>query len=246
MRRVCNFRQHTQCENCVCSLCREFAGASVPVLNTVMSGEVGRRTLWEGNDWLLLPTIGPLTPGHLMLVPRRHYFSILRCPAEVLAEFNAIFENCASRLQLLYQKEVLVFEHGMTEGQKNCGACIEHAHLHIAPGPSSFISAATSEFLGWVYRPALIDLIPLIGDSPYMLVGRVKPQSLFGVRQCRDHVPSQFLRRVFAETLDEPVEWDWRKHPNRNIFLQTMNDWKRKALPQKSAVALSSGQYHLR
>jgi diadenosine tetraphosphate (Ap4A) HIT family hydrolase len=226
---VCEFRasdKSTHCESCVCSLCEEFAGTSAPLLKEVMSHEVETRILWEGNDWLLIPTIGPLTPGHLLLVPRKHYFSVLRSPSEVLTEFNALLERCASKLQSLYKKDVLVFEHGTIDGQKNCGACIEHAHLHIAPGPSTFISSATSEFPGWSYRSTITDLIPLIGNSPYMLIGSVKPQPFFGVRQCRDHIPSQFLRRVFAQELEEKVDWDWRKHPNANTFLKTMNDWK--------------------
>jgi diadenosine tetraphosphate (Ap4A) HIT family hydrolase len=229
MHRICKFRESdnsTQCENCVCSLCGEFAGSSLALPAQLMPGGVETRILWEGNDWLLIPTIGPLTPGHLLLVPREHYFSVLRCPSEVLSEFNGLLEACASKLQSLYRKDVMVFEHGMVEGQKNCGACIEHAHLHIAPGPSTFISSATSQFAGWSYRSAITDLIPLIGNSPYMLVGRVKPHTFFGVRQCKDHVPSQFLRRKFAEELDEKVDWDWRRHPNTNTFLKTMNDWK--------------------
>ncbi len=234
VRRTCKAQfdspESSRCERCSCSLCIEFAGTPVP-LHTVMVPHAAKtRVLWESDDWLIIPTIGPLTPGHVMLVPRGHNFSILGCPSEILPEGQWLLERCSLKLRHLYQQAIVVFEHGMTADQrKTCGACIEHAHLHIAPGPPSFVSSLTLDCSGWHSAASFSALVSPVGNWPYIMVGLAQPDTRFWARQCVAPVPSQFLRRVFAEQLDKDGEWDWRKNPNTNAFLKTINDWKRDA-----------------
>jgi ATP adenylyltransferase len=222
--------QLSRCERCSCSLCTEFAGTSIPLHTVMMPRTAKTRVLWEDDDWLIIPTIGPLIPGHVMLVPREHHFSILSCPSEILAEGQWLLERCSLKLRHLYQQAIVVFEHGMTANQrKTCGACIEHAHLHVAPGSPSFVSSLTLNSRGWHSAASFSALVSPIGNSPYIMVGLAQPDTRFWARQCVDSVPSQFLRRVFAEQLGKDGDWDWRKNPNPNAFLETINDWKRDA-----------------
>jgi ATP adenylyltransferase len=215
-----------RCERCACSLCGEFQGRSAPLHTLLMPHAAESRVLSEGRHWLLVPTIGPLAPGHLMLVPRSHYYSVLSCPEEVLHEGRALLEECASKLRAIYGRDVVVFEHGATPGQeKVCGSCIEHAHLHVVPGPSSFVSAALGAFDGWRSGASLAELRSEVTSHPYMLVGQLS-RGAFYARRCLEPVPSQILRRILARELGDDDKWDWRRQANEAVFVRTINDWR--------------------
>ncbi|MBA3239699.1 MAG: hypothetical protein H0T60_00545 [Acidobacteria bacterium] len=191
-----------------------------------MPGAGESRILSKTPNWVVVPTLGPLAPGHLMLVPRAHHFSILSCPEDILSECQTLLESCAEMLRVIYGQDVLIFEHGATaQQQKVCGACIDHAHLHVVPGPTSFISSAMYESHEWEPGTSLPDVSNKVSGSPYMLVGQLSPRALW-VRRCKEAVPSQLLRRILAFELGCEGEWDWRKQLNPNAFLQTIKDWR--------------------
>ncbi|MBD0372288.1 MAG: HIT family protein [Pyrinomonadaceae bacterium] len=214
------------CEQCSCSLCGELQGTSAPLHMLLMPDAGESRVLWKTPNWVVIPTIGPLTPGHLMLVPRTHHYSILSCPEDTLDECQKLLGACAEMLRMIYGLDVLVFEHGATAQQhKVCGACIDHAHLHVVPGPRSFIAAAKDKLFEWESGATLRELSNKVYGSPYMLVGQLSPDDLW-VRQCAEAVPSQLLRRILALELGCEGKWDWRKQPNTSVFLQTIKDWR--------------------
>lgn len=214
------------CDRCACSICEELQGASAPLHIRLMPQADRSRILEETRHWVIIPTIGPLAPGHVMLVPRGHYYSVLNCPKEILLECQQLLDKCASRLYKIYRQNVLVFEHGSTsEQQKICGACIDHAHLHVVPGPLKFISSAMSGFHGWQDGSSLLDLRSYTHGYAYMLVGNPLRTPHYWVRRCSETMPSQFLRRILAGELGNHEEWDWRKQANTDIFLQTIDDW---------------------
>jgi diadenosine tetraphosphate (Ap4A) HIT family hydrolase len=213
------------CEQCQCSICAELRGTSTPLFKSFIPAAAASRVLQQNNEWALLPTLGPLTPGHLMLVPREHYYSILACSEETLSTSRELLNACSLKLAASYGQEILFFEHGATaESGRSCGACIDHAHLHIVPGPSSFLVAAMSEFEPWVAADSLGDLQPYAAGHPYLLIGSLTTAKCWLYRCSRD-VPSQFLRRVLGDELKNR-SWDWRKEPNAAAFFQTLTDWR--------------------
>lgn len=219
-------RLKRQCERCGCSICAELRGTSPPLHTSRIPGAEASRILRQNDEWALLPTIGPLAPGHIMLVPQKHYYSILACPEHILFASREILSECASRLGATYNQEVLFFEHGATAGgQKTCGACIDHAHLHIVPGPTSFILSAMSKVGPWTAADSLDDLRAEAEGFPYLLVGSLST-GMCWLYRCSQEVPSQFLRKVLATELKSECSWDWRKEPNADAFLQTLIDWR--------------------
>lgn len=215
------------CERCTCSLCSEIQGRTASLHNILIPLATESRILWETEQWVVIPTLGPLSLGHIMLVPRNHYYSTLSCTSAMLQECSELLNRCGSVLRSIYRQGVIVFEHGATATEsRKCGACIEHAHLHVVPGPSSFVAAARSKFRDWQSGSSILELPDLVENSPYMLVGSCTRRPRFWVRRCSDTVPSQLLRRVLARELGNPTEWDWRKHVGSNVFIKTITDWK--------------------
>jgi ATP adenylyltransferase len=214
------------CERCVCSICDELQGTCAPLHTKLMPQASRSRILEESRNWVVIPSIGPLAPGHIMLVPRNHYYSVLGCPKDALMECQNLLTECASRLKRIYQQDVVVFEHGSTPDQpKVCGACVDHAHLHVLPGPISFVSSAMSQYSPWRNGISLFNLCSDLAQTPYLLVGQALPKPLYWVRYCLEAVPSQILRRIFANELGDYDGWDWRKRANTTTFLRTIDDW---------------------
>jgi diadenosine tetraphosphate (Ap4A) HIT family hydrolase len=214
------------CERCGCSLCAELNGMQPPLHTLLGVSAPASRVLVESDNWVVVPTLGSLVPGHIMLVPRGHFYSALACPDPLLRECDAMVDRCATRLRDLYGQQVVMFEHGTEPGTPDrCGACIEHAHLHLLPGPRRFVRSVTSKGHGWISARTLLDLRSELRGSAYLLAGEVLPGRAIFARRPDAEVPSQLLRRVFAAEVGNTKTWDWRKFPCAETLLQTMRDW---------------------
>jgi diadenosine tetraphosphate (Ap4A) HIT family hydrolase len=214
-------------ESSECSFCGELHGRVAPMHSLLVPGAPKSRILIETDHWSLFPSIGPLVPGHLLIVPREHVCSILSCPAPAITECLKLATDCAARLAAIYKSSVLVFEHGSVQEEPNySGTCIKHAHLHILPGPLSCIDSALGELESWHGARTLFDLPSGFDRIQYLLVGLLIPRSYFWVHECAEPIPSQLLRRVFAKQLQNEDEWDWRRYPRANVFTQTIRDWR--------------------
>jgi diadenosine tetraphosphate (Ap4A) HIT family hydrolase len=215
------------CERCACSLCGELDGTQPPLHTLLGVLAPPSRVLLESDNWVVVPTLGPLVPGHIMLVPRRHFSSALACPEPLLGECEDVIDRCVARLRDLYRQPVVMFEHGAGLGApRSCGACIEHAHLHLLPGPTSFVTTVTSAEPNWISAHTLNELRAELGMSAYMLAGKLDPPDrILFARKPDKKVASQFLRKVFAGTVGNSTTWDWRRFPQPTTLLQTMRDW---------------------
>lgn len=216
------------CERCACSLCGELRRTS-PSLHTLLAPAAPKsRILSETENWVVVPTLGPLTAGHVMLVPRSHHLSVLSCPAPLLRECETLLGECAKKLRRRYGRAVLVFEHGSADdGARTCGACVEHAHLHVLPGPESFPHAVTSDSDIWETCASLPALSSRLTGAAYLLVGEAAPSRRIFARRAGGCVPSQLLRRLYAREAGDEKRWDWRRHPRQDLFIETMSDWAR-------------------
>lgn len=222
-----NYNELPLCEKCSCPFCDEFQGTKIPLHTLLTQGEIKSRILLNVGNWKVVPTIGPLVPGHIMLLPNEHNYSIINSLPDNAQDFIILLEKCASKLKAIYQKDILIFEHGVTErNSRKCSGCIEHAHIHLLPGPISFISTMLSKFNDWNYQNTLLDFVPSISEYPYLMIGVLHPKPSFWVRKCVNNLPSQFLRKIMAQELNEEIMWDWRKYPRTDFFNKTIKDWK--------------------
>src|SRR5690349_3777774 len=107
-----------------CAFCLEFGpGGSVLAQ---------RRPTWEFGDFVVAPTIGPLAPGHLLLLPRQHVPAIGMVSQAATRELPSLIELITSTLEARFGPTIS-FEHG-TSGKEGVGGCgVDHAHMHFVP-----------------------------------------------------------------------------------------------------------------
>ncbi len=83
------------------------------------------RKVWQNKDFLLLLDIKPINPGHLLLIPKKHFSDIFGLPKPLY-----------NKLVLLVKKFVPILK--KASKAKRIGLAIEgfgvnHAHVHIVP-----------------------------------------------------------------------------------------------------------------
>jgi ATP adenylyltransferase len=158
--------------------------------------------LYETQEFVVMPCIGPLCPGHIMVVSRNHYPSLASMGSKSIAEY----ENLAHLLRrsTLYAKCPLEFEHGGTS--TDCGgACVLHAHMHWIPEMGEFEAALEGVYPLLGSGNALTEIAAI--SSPYLFLrGTSQQYRLYAA----EGMPSQILRQVICSQLARP-DWDWKQ-----------------------------------
>ena len=111
----------------LCALCVAAADATAPdhpfLHNTPLA---------ETPRFVVIPSVGPFTPGHVMVVSKTHQPSLLAMGAAAVYEYDALAERI--RLLPVWNATVpLEAEHGSTTLDSG-GACVVHCHVHWIPG----------------------------------------------------------------------------------------------------------------
>ncbi len=96
----------------------------------VAAGEIPALRVLEAKDAVAFLDIGPLAPGHVLLIPKQHYQSILDVPPNVLSEL-------VLHLPLLAQAVLRVTgATGLNVLQntgESSGQAVFHLHFHLIP-----------------------------------------------------------------------------------------------------------------
>lgn len=94
----------------------------------IISKEFSSYTLYEDDVVIVFLSIDPLSNGHTLIVPKKHYVDITDIPLEVLSHINKVSKEMYNLL-----KEKLNFI-GLKFVQNN-GTLqeIKHYHLHLIP-----------------------------------------------------------------------------------------------------------------
>lgn len=174
--------------------------------------------LGESEMFLVLPSIGPLVPGHVMVITKEHHISLSRMGESAVRDYENLLQATAERIPL-YAENLLETEHGSTEKESG-GGCIVHTHIHWLPGLAHLSNCIGDELPVLETLKTLIEL-PHIAQ-PYILVREGGgPVSVFGA----DTVPSQFIRQAICRELGRE-DWDWAVFPKRQLIRETIEQWK--------------------
>jgi diadenosine tetraphosphate (Ap4A) HIT family hydrolase len=171
-----------------------------------------RRVLVESPGFAVVPSLGPLTPGHSLLCPRAHVTSCARLDRAWHDEYAAVTARVRSRLAALYAAPVHLFEHGMASAGGRVLCSVDHAHVHLVPLPGEADLAVTHE-PGWVaFDGSLTALAQLTCGREYIMYEG--PEGVARVRTApAGGFASQHMRRVIATHLGRATRWNWREAP---------------------------------
>ncbi len=181
------------------------------------------RPVIESPSFIVIPSLGSLVPGWLLIIPRRASLCLRDLTAEEQIELDTIAGQ-ATRLLQPFEGTVYHFEHGNSTPGGVMGCGVDQAHLHIVPLPFDLIAAVKRvEDSEIKWRPSadvdtFLRTVPASGeyisiwnsDNRLSMTGEVK-------------VPrSQWVRRLIAKELGQDNAWDYRQHPQPENLLRTI------------------------
>lgn len=189
-----------------CDFCAELLGEPDSSFHAIYGKSFTSRVVFEDKLSVLLPSLGQMTPGMWLVLPKRH---VNRC-SDLYSDEIASLLRLARKAESLSNDPSLFFEHGAIPGEGvNCG--IYHAHLHVVPVHRSVrVSDLVPQGIS---HSSFEDALVHLELSPnYILArdttGNISSRSIGP--GSRNQFPSQYFRRRLAELLGTDTPWDWR------------------------------------
>lgn len=122
--------KHKDCEFCSPERMR---GCTFPdYLTTFDTERLKHNLIYDGTYFVVKPDISPIVKGHLLIIPKTHYYSILSIPHKQKYELHSLKQKIIEYYSSL-GKHFMFFEHGCCSETASGSSCIHHAHLHAIP-----------------------------------------------------------------------------------------------------------------
>jgi diadenosine tetraphosphate (Ap4A) HIT family hydrolase len=195
-----------------CDFCGQVAGdpSRNAILRLLGSDWSVRPVLDERPGAVLMPSIGALVPGHVLVCPTEHARSFAATPAHLEPTLTELETAAARHLSESLGLPMHRFEHGSSRTGSRVACSVEHAHLHLVPAAVDLRHTLRSLADWREIGEGLEALRAAAGDDEYLFYAA--PTGERWVATTTTGFPSQMLRRVLAEALDVD-EWNWREHP---------------------------------
>jgi len=115
------------------------------IFSRIIAGEIPGSIVFEEPEWVGLLDISPISPGHLLIVPRYEVALMEELPARVLADFGPLLGRAmrAVRAAMDCPAVSVLIRDGVEAGQE-----VPHVHVHIVP---RLAGAAPHDFRGGSY-----------------------------------------------------------------------------------------------
>ena len=196
-----------------CSLCemvRNSLSIRSELQNTILS---------QTKNFIITPSIGPLTVGHILVTSKAHYPSLASMEASEISEFIDLFKSISKK-----NTRLLFSEHGTFNFDKG-GGCIDHTHIHILPNMDIYINILD----GILIKNHLINHIDNLHklkeiQHPYILIidsyGNVNLYEAYNTH-------SQILRKAICN-IENRLDWNWRNYEITHALKESISYWKNK------------------
>ena len=197
------------------------------------------RPLAETPHFVVVPSLGALVEGWLLVVPKEHYISMGAMPNELRAEADSLVPEVREFLRSSYNSPVVEFEHGPSAALHGTGCGVDHAHLHLVPlacdllrGVEPFVHSSVEwKPCTWAERIAAFER-----GWDYLYL---KPEGKPGLIAVSDDFGSQVFRRAIAAQLGRANEFSWREYPRVEVVQSTI------AALTESPIRLGSRAEHV-
>lgn len=164
--------------------------------------------IYDSRFFYVVPELGALKQGFLMIVPKSHYLSVAQFPAQILKEYQQVCEDVESILIHAFNaKLVTFFEHGSApDGITSHKKSIVHAHTHVVT------DFHMNKFYQDMVQLKPIDDITEAKDTYYFSYQEGSHGKIKIAMDSNVYVQRQYPRQVLAEQLGlAPGQYNWRK-----------------------------------
>jgi ATP adenylyltransferase len=183
--------------------------------------------LFESKNFKIIPSLGSLIEGWLLVLPKSHYISFGAINNDDLyRELETLLNYISPFIEQEYGKYV-IFEHGPVKPETVVGCGVDYAHLHIVPMEIDLIQKSSKHINEniWTKIPNLGFTSTYYNSSlPYLLVQDHNKNTFIGTD---DKIPSQLFRQIIAEHLGISNQYDWKAFPFVDNINKTISTFSR-------------------
>lgn len=201
--------------NSTCGICNEINGISfIDRYNKLVSER--KNIIAETDNFLVVPSVGPLNDSHVMLVPKKHVNSFNAVEDNIKSESRKILHKLNEFIKEKTNNSLIFFESGAGENIDHSGGCIFHAHIHCVYYTKDFETALNKEI-----KFSKIPSKHLTYDikNGYVWYMNNKHDEFL----CNNPLlPSQFLRYLYYSSNLINGNWNWRRDNNINGVLKVI------------------------
>ena len=173
----------------------------------------------ETDNFLIMPTIGSLVEGYLLIVYKKHLYSISKVPDEIKNEYIEIIEKYRKLFKQKYGKYPIVFEHGSPDPTGMCTCCLIHAHSHIVN--HNYINE--KEILNKENFKKIRSFSDVKNDTNYIYYKSNNGTDYVSY----NYEPISQLMRIFvAKDLNIEDKYNWRTNLFEDNIEKTINDFR--------------------
>ncbi|RIW47982.1 hypothetical protein D3H59_08935 [Micromonospora endophytica] len=220
-------------------LCDELRSGDVNSFTATYRGDPASREIASMSGFRLIADPSPLTVGHLLLLPERHYLSF----GHLDAARSDLVRSALCLLRPLYVAtfgQMTILEHGSSSTIPS--ACITHAHWHVLPiDGARLVDVIARDGLVAVPLPDFTALRQFAAaDRPYYYC--CYGDSSHVAFDAQRRVRAQYLRSAVGAMLGIPdPEWDWSLVIRKNLLRATMvatQGWRERLAKVPTAPAV--------
>lgn len=121
------------------------------------SPDIAARRITESDLSRVFPTNIPITPGHVLVVPKRHVAKLSELTGEELLDIFGLAERIKAALAKAFG--ATGFNIAFNEGEV-AGQSVPHLHLHVVPRSAGDTGITEYEPRTFLYRPGSREASP--------------------------------------------------------------------------------------
>lgn len=175
----------------------------------------------EDDNYYLLASLGAMVEGWSLVIPKCHTYSMKSYYNN--EGFHQFTNKCISLVKSTYRiNKVIVFEHGANHSGSLTACGTNHSHIHIVPINDSLLDLISAEYS--FNKIPISRIEESIKDSEYLLYAEVNEQfekSDFYIHILEKPI-SQFFRRIIADKLGCPEQYNYKENYNLEISSNTV------------------------
>ena len=209
-----------------CALCGQIAGRPEEdlIARLLPHRPYARRILVETPSFAVIPSLGPLTPGHSLVCPKDHLRSFAELKRQAHDEYEELKRALKASLTARYAAGVALFEHGSARGSSRVVCTVDHAHMHFVPVPSQFEHPLDAGRSWTALSGASAELADVVADREYVYYET--PEGAASVAIAGEHpFASQYMRKLIAAQLGRSERWNWRDVPDAEAADEVWRSW---------------------
>ena len=196
----------TDLERCImCEISNYKGFSNLKLYNQFVDKSVDL-IIYESNNFFVIPELGALKQGFLMIVPKKHYYSVAQFPKEIMQEYREVCKDIETILLKAFRGKIVTFmEHGSGSSWASSKKSIVHAHTH----------AVVDFFMKFKYKK-MVQLKPctditMLKNMRYFSYQEGSEGQLYVTTNANVYIQHQYCRQVMALELGyAPDQYNWR------------------------------------